>query len=349
MTNGLTLSYRSSAAAHRQVLWSDAPGAPPPIPAFSPQALLDLPLATFKQQLVPLHLGRFYPARVLTVSTDMPGDMFRVIQLGEHDLGADFNHPLAQVTVDRGNIQLDGLRAGTTPAAELLSWGGIELPLATGATDFQDADAFARADEAVDGEFYGVPRKLLHVDQVCAQRIAAFYLQHLSKGEAVLDLMAAWRSHLPQGIGPVTGLGMNAEELADNPQLQTSLCHDLNANPSLPLEDAVFDAVVNTVSIEYLTQPLAVLREVRRILKPQGKLLITFSNRFFPPKAILLWKRLHPVERLAWVVQCLQAAGFTEIETMVERGLKRDSGDRYAQQFKEMDPLFAVSACKPVV
>lgn len=347
MAQGFFLAYRSAAAAHRQVLWSDADGTAPTIPTFSPQALHDLPLATFKQQLVPLHLGRFYPARVLTVSADMPGDMFRVVQLDAHNLRADFNHPLAQVAVASGNTQLDGLRAGSAPPAELLRWGGIELPLATGATDFQDADAFVREDEAADRAFYGAPRKLLHVDQVCAQRIAAFYLQHLRAGDAVLDLMAAWRSHLPQGIGPVTGLGLNAEELADNPQLQTRLCHDLNAQPQLPFEDAAFDAVVNSVSFEYLIQPLAVLREVRRILNPQGKLLITFSNRFFPPKAIMLWKRLHPVERLAWVVQCLQAVGFTQIETLAERGLQRDPGDHYAQQFKEMDPLFAVSARKP--
>jgi len=348
MANGFYLSYRSSAAAHRQVLWTEAAGTPPAIPAFSPQGQIILPLSNFKQQLVPLHLGRFYPARVLTVSQNMPGDMFRVIGLDALGFRADFNHPLAQVPVESGSVQIEGARAGATPAAELLRWGGIELPPAQGATDFQDADAFAREDEAADDAFYATPRKLLHVDAVCAQRIVAFYASHLAPQDTVLDLMAAWRSHLPPAIGPVTGLGMNAEEMSDNPHLQTRLCHDLNAQPQLPFEDARFDAVVNSVSFEYLTQPLAVLREVRRILKPQGKLLITFSNRFFPPKAIMLWKRLHPVERLAWVVQCAQAAGFQEIETLVERGLQRDPGDRYAQQFKEMDPLFAVSAHSPV-
>ncbi len=347
MAKGFVLSYSSAAARHRQVLWSDAAGTPPPIPAFSPLALIDLPLATFKQQLVPLHLGRFYPARVLTVYADMPGDMFRVIGLDALGFRADFNHPLAQAAVESGLLQLEGARAGSTPATELLRWGGVELPLSGGATDFQDADAFAREDEAEDREFYETPRMLLHVDQVCAQRIMAFYGDHLAPGEPVLDLMAAWRSHLPEFVGPVTGLGMNPQEMSDNPQLQSWNCLDLNADPQLPYQDASFAAVVNTVSFEYLTQPVALLREVRRILKPQGKLLITFSNRFFPPKAIMLWKRLHPVERLAWVVQCLQAAGFTEIETLVERGLQRDPNDRYAEQFKEMDPLFALCARKP--
>ncbi len=348
MTNGFFLSYHSALAQHRQILWTDASGTPPAITAYSPQALINLPRASFKQQLVPLHLGRFYPTRVLTVSNNMPSEMFRVVALDLDGFRADFNHPLAQTVVESGATQLDGLRAEMSPAAELLRWGGIELPLATGTTDFHDADAFAREDEAADEEFYGTPRKLLHVDEVCAQRITAFYAEHLAPNAAVLDLMAAWRSHLPQGLSAVTGLGMNAEELADNPQLQSRLCHDLNATPNLPFETASFDAVVNTVSFEYLTQPMAVLQEVQRVLKPGGKLLITFSNRFFPPKTIMLWKRLHPIERMAWVVQCLQAAGFTEIATLVERGLKRDPGDRYAEHFKEMDPLFAVSACKPM-
>lgn len=348
MANGVSLSYRSATGFHRQVLWTDAPGSPPAIPAFSPQGQLHLPLNNFKQQLVPLHLGRFYPTRVLTVSENMPGDMFRVISLDALGFRADFNHPLAQVPVESGHVQLDGFGAGTTPPAELLRWGGVELPLAGGTTDFQDADAFTREDEAADSEFYNTPRKLLHVDQVCAQRIAAFYAQHLRPAESVLDLMAAWRSQLPENLGNVTGLGMNAEEMTDNPQLQSWVCHDLNANPHLPFEDGAFDAVTNTVSIEYLTQPMAVLQEVQRVLKPGGKVLISLSNRFFPPKAIMLWKRLHPMERLAWVVQCLQGAGFGEIETLVERGLKRDPNDRYAQQFKEMDPLFTVFARKVI-
>jgi len=344
MANGHSLSYSSSAGHHRQVLWTDAAGEPPAIPVYSPPAVLELPTSSFKQNLVPLHLGRFYPSRVLTTAQNAPSDMFRVVQLELGKFRADFNHPLAQLPVETGRVALDGARAGTTPVAELLRWGGVELPLAQGVTDFADADAFAREDEAEDREFYDTPRKLLHVDSVCAQRITAFYADNLTPNDRVLDLMSAWRSHLPEFVGEVTGLGMNADEMEDNPQLQSWNTLDLNADAKLPYADASFDAVVNTVSIEYLTRPVEVLREVRRVLKPQGKLLITFSNRFFPPKTIMLWKRLHPVERMAWVVQCLQAAGFGEIGTLVERGLKRDPNDRYADHFREMAPLLELSA-----
>jgi len=61
---------------------------------------------------------------------------------------------------------------------------------------------------------------------------------------------------------------------------------------------------------------------------------------------IALWKQLHPVERLNWVAQLVHAAGFSEIQTRVERGLERDTADPYYPQLTEIDPVFGVSACK---
>ncbi|CAN0543528.1 unnamed protein product, partial [Ectocarpus sp. 8 AP-2014] len=42
---------------------------------------------------------------------------------------------------------------------------------------------------------------------------------------------------------------------------------DLNAEPRLPFEDATYDAVVCTVSVQYLQQPEAVFADVCRVLK----------------------------------------------------------------------------------
>ncbi|HAN56037.1 MAG TPA: hypothetical protein DCQ77_07565 [Betaproteobacteria bacterium] len=50
---------------------------------------------------------------------------------------------------------------------------------------------------------------------------------------------------------------------------------------------------------------MAGLAELQRVLKPGGRLIVTFSNRYFPPKVIHLWKNLYPTERLGWVTQCL--------------------------------------------
>ena len=62
------------------------------------------------------------------------------------------------------------------------------------------------------------------------------------------------------------GGGMNEEELARNGQVTEYVVKDLNVDPRLPFEDNSFDVVTNVVSIDYLTQPLQVCKEVARVL-----------------------------------------------------------------------------------
>jgi SAM-dependent methyltransferase len=103
--------------------------------------------------------------------------------------------------------------------------------------------------------------------------------------------MSSWRSHLPDGrSGPVVGLGLNAEEMADNPQLDEVVVHDLNADPGLPFDDDAFTAVVCCVSVQYLVRPLETFAEVARVLQPGGPFVVTFSNRCFPTKAVAAWR-----------------------------------------------------------
>ena len=89
--------------------------------------------------------------------------------------------------------------------------------------------------------------------------------------------------------GRVVGVGMNEQELAANQALTSYVVQDLNENPSLQFEDDSFDVVCNVVSVDYLTQPLEIFREVHRILRPGGISLMSFSNRCFPTKAVAMW------------------------------------------------------------
>jgi ubiquinone/menaquinone biosynthesis C-methylase UbiE len=95
----------------------------------------------------------------------------------------------------------------------------------------------------------------------------------------------------PQGYtaGRIAGLGMNAAELERNGALSDFAVADLNATPTLPYADNTFDVVTNAVSVDYLTRPLEVMKEVQRVLKPGGIALMSFSNRCFPTKAIAIW------------------------------------------------------------
>ena len=135
--------------------------------------------------------------------------------------------------------------------------------------------------------------------------------------------------------GPVTGLGMNATELAANPRLAAALVHDLNAIPSLPFADACFDAVLIAVSVQYLTQPVAVFADIARVLRPGGVCAVSFSNRCFPTKAVALWRGTGDGEHV-WLVQeyFRRAGGFAPA------GFE----DLSPNAAMTGDPLFGVSA-----
>ncbi len=154
--------------------------------------------------------------------------------------------------------------------------------------------------------------------------------------------MASCDSHLPEVPDRLVGLGMNGEELAQNTALTGRIVHDLNADPVLPFDDAAFDVVLCALSIEYLVRPEAVLREARRVLKPGGRCVISFSQRWFPPKAVEPWPGLHPFARVAWVLRHLQRAGFAELHTESLRGLPRPADDKYIRETAVSDPLYAV-------
>lgn len=78
----------------------------------------------------------------------------------------------------------------------------------------------------------------------------------------IMDLMSSWVSHLPSEImyRKVVGHGLNAQELAKNPRLDYFFVKDLNKDQELELESGSLDAVLCTVSVQYLQQPEKVRR-----------------------------------------------------------------------------------------
>lgn len=149
-------------------------------------------------------------------------------------------------------------------------------------------DFFARGDENDDAQFYAIPRYVTHIDDGAIGAVGAFYDELEVRG-AVLDLMSSWVSHFRTAPAELTVLGMNADELAANPQAASWVVHDLNADPALPFETDSFDDATCCVSVDYLTRPVDVFREVARVVRGGGRFVCTFSNRLFPTKAIRGW------------------------------------------------------------
>jgi SAM-dependent methyltransferase len=57
-----------------------------------------------------------------------------------------------------------------------------------------------------------------------------------------------------------------------------SAYHDVDLNSRLPFADALFDVVLSIEGIEHLENRFAYLRELHRVLKPQGTLILTTPN-----------------------------------------------------------------------
>ena len=149
-----------------------------------------------------------------------------------------------------------------------------------------------KLDDSDDQLFYSYPRFVTHVDEGFIQQLTDLYRQRIPANARILDMMSSWVSHLPtdRDFAHVEGHGLNAEELARNPQLNHYFVQNLNINPQLPCLDQEFDAVINCVSVQYLQYPDAVCSEIHRILKPGGIAIISFSNRMFFQKAIQVWR-----------------------------------------------------------
>jgi len=211
-------------------------------------------------------------------------------------------------------------------------------------------DAFSRADETDDRIFYSRERLVSHLDSLALATIEDVIGQLLhDSGPVILDLMASWDSHIPPGINPskVVGLGLNELELEQNAVLDEYVIHDLNTSPDLPFPDSTFDAVLCTVSVDYMVRPLSVFRDVARILKPGGLFLVIFSNRYFQAKVVKIWRHLGEEERIGFVQRLFLDAGmFEEPQLFVSRGRPRPRDDKYAPLGIPSDPVYAVYAAK---
>ena len=195
-------------------------------------------------------------------------------------------------------------------------------------------EAFRRYDETPDEDFYRTPRLVTHIDDRAIAAVTQLYREFFPPGGEILDLMSSWVSHLPPEVEyhRVIGLGMNEVELRRNERLDSYLVQNLNTNPRLPFGDGDFDGAGICVSIDYLTRPIEVLREVGRVLKVGAPLVISFSNRCFPTKAVAIWHQLDDEGRMRLVERYLGEAGnFSRVRSL----------DRSPRRLFS-DPLYAV-------
>lgn len=208
---------------------------------------------------------------------------------------------------------------------------------------------FERADPTTDARFYATPRLVTHIDDGAIATIGEVLGELLLPGATILDLMSSWKSHLPPEARParVVGLGMNATELAANDQLDEWVVQDINADPTLPFGADEFDAAIITVSIQYVVRPLSLFREIRRVLKPGGALIVIFSNRLFATKAVRVWYEQDDAGHIALVQAYFALAGGYAGVRLIDRSDLPQPGPR-GRLAPRHDPIFVVLGYKAV-
>ncbi len=187
----------------------------------------------------------------------------------------------------RGRDTIRRCRQGTqfTPA-------DLPIPGASATENKLSPEYFQREDEGDDGIFYESPRLVVHIDEGAIAAVGRLFKDQIPENSEVLDLMSSWRSHWPEGHAKkrMVGLGLNQIEMQENPGLDEFVVHNVNNDPVLPFDDESFDAVLITVSAQYLTKPVETFQQVNRILRPGGVFMVSFSNRMFFTKAVLIWR-----------------------------------------------------------
>src|SRR5438105_3240200 len=117
---------------------------------------------------------------------------------------------------------------------------------------------------------------------------AAFFLPHLKRGMKLLDVGCGPGSitiGLAEAVAPAETIGIDAspdaiEEaraLAASKQC-TNVRFEVADVYALPFEDATFDAAFSHAVMQHLHDPVAALREIRRVLKPGAIIAIADAD-----------------------------------------------------------------------
>lgn len=104
---------------------------------------------------------------------------------------------------------------------------------------------------------------------------------------------------------------------------------DLNLQPMLPFKSCSFDVVICKDILEHILEPLVVLREVRRVLKDEGFVIISVPNHFYLPLRLrillgkgLIWKSIgsdHSQEYDEWNYMHIRFFTYNGFRRFLER------------------------------
>ena len=202
-----------------------------------------------------------------------------------------------------------------------------------------------KIDEQDDSFFYTEPRFVHHLDHNFRLHLTKYYENLIPLESTILDLMSSWVSHLPKRkYHRVIGHGMNKLELERNPILDSYWLQNLNINKTIPLDSNSLDYCLIVAGWQYLQYPECISREIYRVTKPNGRLVISFSNRAFWQKSPNIWLNSTDDQRINYVTQVL------DNDSWVIDKISREyfnNKNLFGLITSSPDPFFNVTARKP--
>ncbi len=200
-----------------------------------------------------------------------------------------------------------------------------------------------KIDETNDQEFYSNPKFVYHLDSNFRKYLSKVYKEEFKDYSNILDLMSSWDSYLPREkkYNKVIGHGLNKKELEKNNFLDSFWIQNFNLNQNIPLESESIDYCLMVAAWQYLQYPENLTNEISRILKYDGKLIISFSNRAFWHKAPNIWTRSNEDERVEYVRKVLISNGFQE-----PRIIKKFNEPNNLLNFLKKDPFYCLIATR---
>ena len=220
---------------------------------------------------------------------------------------------------------------------------------------------FVRINNYNDGTFYALPRLVYHIDEPAVCALTQHYRRSITRNSDLLDICSSWASHypteFPETMKSIRATGMNYVELFFNDQLTDGfVVADLNGNNFVnkpgdgprgdygafsEFDNESVDVITCALSIDYLMDPIQILMGCNRLLRVGGKVIVSFSSRFYVTKATRLWRVTGINFHLELVNAFIQYAG--NYEQPMAYNITPSIPDKSR---KYRDPLFVIEAVK---
>jgi ubiquinone/menaquinone biosynthesis C-methylase UbiE len=114
-------------------------------------------------------------------------------------------------------------------------------------------------------------------------------------GCELLDIGCGWDARFLRSVEPFIGHGEGIDFKAPTLQTEKLSIRPMTVVNQLPFADNSFDVVTMLAVLEHLAEPDATLRDIYRVLRPAGRLVLTVPSDSAKPVLEFLAYRLHVV------------------------------------------------------